>query len=212
MKLRQTKTEIKQPSNRRQEADDLAPTYRDAATNHERSVEQGISRTNDCINSTNGKRRRGASRPMVDDDISNEIPTCKLSKRARRKIEDIYRLNDLIAGRRADDPHVYEWRFPQGGSSYWLHVTADGTERRYDRLPIGAMVRETLRIDVKDGFETTITSNLVHYGAVSLTYTTVRPRGEGWVKLDTSSDKWTSWRRERRATTATSDIMTESEK
>ena len=95
--------------------------------------------------------------------------------------------NALAVGKRRDS--LSEKPSGQQEYFYFLHLRiVDGVELRLDY----EMPRESHRVTVADGFETTITRDLRIGGEDRMV---VRPRGRGWVLYDSTNDKWTKWRR-----------------
>jgi hypothetical protein len=74
---------------------------------------------------------------------------------------------------------------------YWLHVTADMREQRFDRKPR----LHALRVIVLDGGieETRTTSIDTGYEEIIF----VRPRGNDWELFDATDDAFSVWRRPR---------------
>jgi hypothetical protein len=90
--------------------------------------------------------------------------------------------------------------------AYWLHIEASGKERRFEMSDIARnnaercaddLVLPSLAVSiVKVGnklFEETTTRNRGEERKIR--FRLVKPRGEGWVMFDDSSDQRTVWRR-----------------
>lgn len=76
---------------------------------------------------------------------------------------------------------------------YWLQVSRDGTEQRYQNKPDVPALFVTLA----GGVETTRTFNPRTMVGPWHARLMVRPRGSGWVVSDESHDAFTVWQRPR---------------
>ncbi|MEQ1754702.1 MAG: hypothetical protein ABL973_11275 [Micropepsaceae bacterium] len=85
---------------------------------------------------------------------------------------------------------------PLESSEYLLHVSPDGTERRFsDPLSVPKQM-QVMRVMVEGRFEKTCTSNGERFEGAAMIVFPVSPYGDRWAVDDASHDKRTLWKRE----------------
>lgn len=80
---------------------------------------------------------------------------------------------------------------PSKQAEYWLHVDADGLEHRLDR----ELKHLSLHVIVADGVETVTTRCYPTFFGPWPGFAGKKPRGSGWVLVDTSHDRYNVWQR-----------------